>query len=273
MLKGLQKRPHSHTGGGGEAKRLVPKFEASLHAGFPGDSRETPTPSATLGAPHHCYSIVCASFCPGPLAVRAMSVPPPQAYAAAAGGLAALSERVWGRGFTAPLAAPGSPAVVACYRSGRAVSRAAGGGGGGESRKPTLPQKTPGPCADGAPQREPGLPSLAHPPRHLPTPAVRAILEAHTLARTARTHAPERGFCCWCQRQQAGSEPGLRRRSSSGRGTYAHHGPAEMCVSSRIKGRAERRPARPHPINPLRTRHPRSPSLLPLFRMAFSFQE
>ncbi|XP_048149524.1 homeobox protein engrailed-1-like [Corvus hawaiiensis] len=145
----------------------------------------------------------------------------PQAHAAVAGGRDTRS----GGGRGIPAAAPAVPGNKAT----------GGGGGGGGSRKRAQPQEPAGSRADGAPRKEPGLRPVAHPPWHLPTQAVRAILNTHT---DTRARARERGFRC--QRQQAATEPALRRRSSgsSGRGTHTRKhthprtaGQAEMCIS------------------------------------------
>lgn len=56
-------------------RRLVPNLEASPYEGFPRDSRETPTPSAALAAPHRRYGAYPRGPRPSPGAGDA-SVPP-----------------------------------------------------------------------------------------------------------------------------------------------------------------------------------------------------
>lgn len=64
---------------------MVPNFEASPHEGFPRDSRETPTSSAALAAPHHRYGARPR----GPLSLPSLGAGDasvPQAHAPVAGG-------------------------------------------------------------------------------------------------------------------------------------------------------------------------------------------
>ncbi|KAM4789357.1 uncharacterized protein ACIQIH_003045 isoform 1-T1 [Cyanocitta cristata] len=160
----LQRLPHTQRG---ELRWLVPNFEASPHEGFPRHSRETPTSSAALAAPHHRYGARPR----GPLSPRCLCL----SGARRGGGRAGYALR-GGRGI--PAAAPAVPGNKAT----------GGGGGGGGSHKRAQPQEPAGPRADGSPRREPGLRPAAHPPWHLPTQAVRAILNTH---RRARAHGSE----------------------------------------------------------------------------------
>lgn len=158
-------------------RRLVPNFEASLREGFPGNSRETPTPSAAPAAQHHRY------WRP-PRRGRCLRS---RAQAAAAGGQAALCGGA-GRGFLphTPRRAARQfslPPLWSCHEQGCRRRR--------WQREPQTGSaaEIPGPPRKRGPPARARPPSLAHPPRHLPTQAVRAILETHTPThRHSRTH-------------------------------------------------------------------------------------
>ncbi|XP_054675565.1 translation initiation factor IF-2-like [Grus americana] len=189
----LQRLALSHTHRG-EARRLVPNFEALLHEGFPGDSRETPTPSAAPAAPHRLYGARLPPPRP-PRRGRCLRSP---AHAAAAGRQAALSGRGGGGGGFLPCTPRQAtrrfslPPLRPCREQGcRRRQRWREPQTGLCRRNPRARGQT-GPPARARP------PSLAHPPRYLPTQAVRAILETDTHTHTrspphtrTRTHGSE----------------------------------------------------------------------------------
>lgn len=219
-IERLQMLPHTPRG---EARRLVPNFEASPHEGFPGDSRETPTPSAALAAPHRPRGSPCL-----PRRGRCRCPPGARRGAGRAG-------RALGGGRGIPAAAPAVPGNEAT----------GGGGGGGGSHKPAHPQELPGPRADGAPRGQPRLPPVAHPPRHLPTQAVRAILDTHTHTHThTHAHGSEVSAAAARDNRQQPS-PGCAGGAAAAVGERDTHtrkhthprtaGQAEMCISGNLR--------------------------------------
>lgn len=143
--------------------------------------------------------------------------------------------------------APGGRGIPAASPGNKA---AGGGGGGGGSHKPAQPQGPPGLRADGAPRREPGIPPVAHPPRHLPTQAVRAILGTHTLTHTlahTRTGArfplplPETTGSSRARAAQAEQRQQWERGTHTRKHTHPRTaGQAEMCISGNLRPHSRR---------------------------------
>lgn len=198
-IERLQMLPHTPRG---EARRLVPNFEASPHEGFPGDSRETPTPSAALAAPHRPRGSTC-------LPRRGRCRCPPGARRGA------------GRAGRALGGGPGD----SCRRSGRAGKR-----GYWRRRWRRREPQTGSSAGTPGPPRRRGPPGTAQAPSRRPPAAAspyagrpRHFRHTHAHSHThTHTRARERGFRCRCQRQQAAAEPGLRRRSSGSSGREGH---------------------------------------------------